>query len=91
MVHTLCLDNVQTFSFQPNGDFSWDPAREAHAHVCVTRRAVVPTRSSHTGQLHLELTGCWVMPREEARQLWRSLIKDGAFRVAAVMSSAITS
>jgi len=28
-----------------------------------------------------EITGCWVMPREEARRFWLSLLKDGAFRV----------
>jgi len=77
MIHTLCLDNAQTFHFQPNGDYGWDPAREATADILVTRYNVTQvTRDQPRGQI----TGCWVMARDEARKLWKSLIKDGAFR-----------
>jgi hypothetical protein len=77
MIHTLCLDNAQTFHFQPNGDYSWDPSREATADMLVTRYNVTRiTRDQPRG----EITGCWVMPRQEARTLWTGLIKDGAFR-----------
>lgn len=78
MTHTLCLDNAQTFHFQPNGDYSWDLGREATADILVTRYNVTHiTRDQPRG----EITGCWVMPREEARRFWSSLLKDGAFRV----------
>lgn len=77
MTHTLCLDNCQTFKFQVNGDYSWGPSYAANADICVTRYDVTKASGS---QPRGELTGCWVMPRAEARKLWSSLIKDGAFR-----------
>jgi hypothetical protein len=44
--------------------------------MLVTRYNVTQiTRDQPRGQI----TGCWVMPRNEARNLWKSLIKDGAF------------
>lgn len=77
MTHVLCLDNAQTFHFQPNGDYSWGPSYEANANICVCRYdATKISRECPRG----EITGCWVMPRDEARRLWKSLIKNGAFR-----------
>jgi len=70
MTHTLCLDNCQTFEFAP------------HAHgVAVTRRAPQPVRTRKGwGAGQLKVTGQFQMTRDEARNLWKSLIKDGAFR-----------
>jgi hypothetical protein len=77
MTHTLCLDNAQTYHFQPNGDYSWDSGRESTSDILVTRYNVTHiTRDQPRG----EITGCWVMPRKEARLLWSSLLKNGAFR-----------
>lgn len=79
MTHTLCLDNCQVFHFTVNGDYSWAPnsSYEARANICVCRYDVTKiSRSNPRG----EITGCWVMPRDEARKLWKSLIQDGAFR-----------
>ena len=63
--HTLCLDNAQTFTFQP---------RPAFNDVVLIRKAANPSGRG------LTLTGVFPMTIEEARQLWRSLLKDGAFR-----------
>ncbi|MGA0021017.1 hypothetical protein [Vulcanococcus sp.] len=61
---TLCLDNAQTFAFQP---------RPALKDVVVVRKAVAPGGG-------LRLTGVFPMTVAEARTFWKQLLKDGAFR-----------
>lgn len=61
---TLCLDNAQTFTFQP---------RPAVGDVVVIRKAASPCGG-------MDLTGLFPMPVEEARAFWKSLVRDGAFR-----------
>jgi hypothetical protein len=70
MTHTLCLDNCQTFEFQPGTD-----------GVTITRRAPQPVRTRKGwGAGQLKVTGEFQMTREEARRFWSRLVKDGAFR-----------
>lgn len=62
---TLCLDNAQTFAFQP---------RPAFRDVVVVRKAATPFGKG------MQLTGVINMTTEEARKFWKGLVKDGAFR-----------
>ncbi len=60
----LCLDNSQLFTFCP---------RPAVGDVVVIRKAAAPGGG-------MQLTGMFPMPLAEARDFWRGLLKDGAFR-----------
>jgi hypothetical protein len=69
MTHTLC-DGYQTFEFRPAAD-----------GVAVTRRAPQPVHTRKGIKAGpLKITGQFQMTTAEARQLWKSLIKDGAFK-----------
>jgi hypothetical protein len=74
MTHSLCLDNCQVFGFMVQGDPSW--SGYDRADVEITRYDV--TKVSRT-EPRGELTGLWVLPRNQARGMWADLIKKGAF------------
>jgi hypothetical protein len=66
--HTLS-DGCQTFEFRP-----------AANSVTMIRRAPQPVfRRGAIRPGALLVTGCFEMTRDEARKLWKSMIKDGAF------------
>jgi hypothetical protein len=66
MTHTLCLDNCQTFSFTP----TTGPGNEQGVTVC---------RKFHASKHGWYVTGTFFLPLRDGRNLWQSLIKDGAF------------
>jgi hypothetical protein len=68
MTHTLS-DGCQTFEFRPAVD-----------SVTMIRRAPRPVfRRGGIKPGSLQVTGCFEMTRDEARKLWKSMVKDGAF------------
>ncbi len=75
MTNSLCLDNCQIFGFTVQSEPGWSGYDQADIEI--TRYDV---SNVSRNQPRGELTGLWVLPRDQARKMWADLIKDGAFR-----------